>query len=158
MTAANADEWLPVGPGTEGILALSIAYEIMRNAEAWGVDAGVVQQMTGGAGYEALASFAPDQVAGPGGALSVGLPDPLRSEGAADVIRRVAHEFATSDGSLCHWRRGRLGAHTNGAFNLKAILALNYLVGSVNRSGGVVFNPAPPIDGVHGGPLACHNW
>ncbi len=146
MTAANADEWLPVSPGTEGILALSIAYEIMRNAEAWGIDAGVVQRMTGGAGYEALASFAPDQVAGPGGALSVGLPDPLRGEGAADVIRRIAQEFAASPASLAIGG-GSAGAHTNGAFNLKAILALNYLVGSVNRSGGVVFNPAPPVDG-----------
>ena len=147
MTAANADEWLPVSPGTEGILALSIAYEIMRNAEAWGVDAGTVQQMTGGAGYEALANFAPDAVAGPGGALSEGLPNPLRGEPAPDAIRRIADEFATSEASLAIGG-GTAGAHTNGAFNLRAILALNHLVGAVNRpEGGVSFNPAPPLEG-----------
>ena len=146
MTAANADEWLPISPGTEGILALSIAYEIMRNAEAWGVDTGVVEQMTAGTGYEALASFAPDAVAGTGGALLEGLPNPLRGEAAPDAIRRIAHEFATSEGSLAIGG-GAAGAHTNGAFNLKAILALNYLVGTVNRTGGVVFNPPPPIEG-----------
>ena len=159
MTAANADEWLPISPGTEGILALSIAYEIMRNAEVWGIDAGVVQQMTGGAGYEALANFAPESVAGPGGALSVGLPDPLRGEAAASAIRRIAEEFATSDASLAIGG-GSAGAHINGAFNLKAILALNYLVGSVNRSGGVVFNPAPPIQGYMEapGPSTIAEW
>ena len=147
MTAANADEWLPVAPGAEGILALSIAYEIMRNAEAWGINPSLVQQMSGGAGHEALANFAPERVTAPGGLLSAGLPNPLRGEEAAHAINRIAHDFATSRASLAIGG-GAAGAHTNGAFNLKAILALNHLVGAVNRrEGGVAFNPPPPING-----------
>jgi molybdopterin-containing oxidoreductase family iron-sulfur binding subunit len=31
QTGANADEWIPVQPGTEGILALGLAHVIMRD-------------------------------------------------------------------------------------------------------------------------------
>jgi anaerobic selenocysteine-containing dehydrogenase len=40
---------------------------------------------------------------------------------------------------------GSAAAHTNGLFNLKAILSLNYLVGSVGQPGGLLFNPPPPL-------------
>ena len=36
-------------------------------------------------------------------------------------------------------------AHTNGAFNLSAIFALNFLVVSVGAEGGVVLNPPAPV-------------
>ena len=41
---------------------------------------------------------------------------------------------------------GSAGAHTSGLFNLRAIYSLNLLVGSVNTPGGVIFNPAPPLE------------
>jgi anaerobic selenocysteine-containing dehydrogenase len=37
------------------------------------------------------------------------------------------------------------GAQGNGLFNLEAIYALNYLVGSVGQPGGVRFNPSSPL-------------
>ena len=31
LTGANADEWVPVKPGTEGVLALGLAHVILAN-------------------------------------------------------------------------------------------------------------------------------
>ena len=160
MTAASADEWVPVRPGTEGVLALSIAYVIMSNADRWGIDAGVVNTMTGGAGPEALSAFAPDKVTDPSDPpLYVGMPERLRGQSSSEVIHRIAEEFATRRPSLA-FGGGEASAHTNGLFNLKAIFALNHLVGSVNQRGGIVFNPQPPVGGFHqaSGPSTLTEW
>ena len=155
MTAANADQWIPIAPGMEGVLALSIAYVIM--SEGLG-DPGVVQAMTGGNGAEALIKFEPKNLVQEflaDGAknplyIDTGIPKTIRGEGAEDIIKGIAREFATKRPSLAIGG-GEAAAHTNGLFNLSAIFALNYLVGSVGRKpgeGGIVFNPPPPIEGL----------
>ena len=128
MTAANADKWIPVMPGMEGLLALSIAYVIVEDGLG---DARAVEALTGG-DSEALAAFAPDMVA-----AKVGV--------SAEKIHDIAHEFAEHGPSLAIGG-GSAGAHTNGLSNLIAIYSLNHLVGSVGKTGGIVFNPAPPLD------------
>ena len=62
MTAANADKWIPVRPGWEGYLALSIAQVIVaENLQAPGVD---VEALLGGdAGRQMLNSFRPEVAA-----------------------------------------------------------------------------------------------
>ena len=145
MTAANADEWIPITPGREGILALSMAYVIISEGLA---DSGVVEAMTSGAGASALDDFKPENIVDSVHPLYIGIPGSIRSEPAADIIRRVAREFATRGPSLAIGG-GEAGAHTNGLFNLSAIFALNFLVGSVGKrpgEGGIVFNPPPPLD------------
>ena len=147
MTAANADQWIPVTPGMEGVLALSISYVIISEGLA---DPGVAQTMTGGAGASVLEDFRPEKVVRSDDPLYVGIPESIRGEPGADIIRRVAREFATRRPSLAIGG-GEAGAHTNGSFNLSAIFALNYLVGSVGKKpgeGGIVFNPPPPIKGI----------
>ena len=142
MTAANADEWLPITPGMEGVLALSIACVIAT--EDLG-DAAMVQTMLGGAGPSVLDDFQPERVV-----ASIGIPEMIRGEAAADFIRRTAREFASHRPSLAIGG-GEAAAHTNGLFNLSAIYALNYMVGSVGRNpgqGGISFNPPPPIEGI----------
>ena len=153
MTAASADEWLPVKPGMEGVLALSMAQVIISEDLA---DAGVVNAMSGGGGKEALQTalegFQPERVV-----ASIGIPETIRDEPAADVIKRIARAFATSRPSLAIGG-GEAAAHTNGLFNLSAIFALNYLVGSVGKQrgeGGIVFNPPPPIEGLPAGSAAA---
>ncbi|HZS02354.1 MAG TPA: molybdopterin-dependent oxidoreductase [Chloroflexota bacterium] len=125
-TAANADEWLPVRPGSEGVLALSIAQVILSEGLARGSAAGL------SAG--ALAAYAPERVAD-----AIGL--------SADRIRAVARAFATRQPSLA-LGGGLAGAHTNGTASLRAILALNLLVGAAGRTGGILPNPAPPLPDV----------
>ncbi|MDT5016920.1 MAG: hypothetical protein QOD39_3080 [Mycobacterium sp.] len=126
QTAANADEWLPVRPGAEGVLALSMAQVILSEnladadgARAFGTAA-------------SLGSYAPERAA-----EETGLP--------AEQIRSVAREFARRRPSLAIGG-GIAGAHTNGVDNLSAILGLNLLVGAVGREGGIRFNGAAPFD------------
>ena len=128
MTAANADEWTPINPGTEGVLALSIAYVLISEGLA---DPSAAAAMTGGAGAQALNAFRPEQAA------------PITGI-AADRITAMAREFAKRRPSLAIGGAGP-SAHTNGSFNLTAIYALNFLVGSVGSPGGVLFNPKAPI-------------
>ena len=60
MTAANADTWLPIAPGREGLLALSIAYVFAHEGLA---DEATVNAMTDGRGEGALAPYRPDVIA-----------------------------------------------------------------------------------------------
>ena len=146
MTAANADKWLAIRPGWEGHLALSLAYVIIaENRQAPGVD---VAALTGGRGAAALESFRPDVLAD-----KIFLAESLRGEAAVATIRHLAEDFATKMPSLAIGG-GSAGAHSNGLFNLEAIYALNYLVGSVGTEGGIRFNPDSPLEGVPAGSQA----
>ena len=138
MTAANADKWVPIRPGVEGYLALSLAQVIMsENLQAVSAD---VNALTSGQGAAALTAFSPDQV-GP----MLDLPEAmLKGQSPADWIRQLAREFAGNTPALAIGGDGA-AAHSNGRFNLEAIYALNYLVGSVGEAGGVRFNPGSPI-------------
>ena len=146
MTAANADKWLPIRPGWEGHLALSLAYVIIaENRQAPGVD---VAALTGGRGAAALEPFRPDVLAD-----RIFLAENLRGEEVVETIRHLAKEFATNTPSLAIGG-GSTGAHSNGLFNLEAIYALNYLVGSVGTEGGIRFNPDSPLEDVPAGSQA----
>ena len=130
MTGANADKWVPINPGMEGLLALSIAQVIIE--EDLG-DSGAADALTGG-NPDAFSAFTPEDVSGRVGVSS-------------EMIREIADEFAKKGSSLAIGG-GSAGAHTNGLFNLVAIYSLNHLVGSVGQPGGVIFNPMPPLESI----------
>ena len=140
MTGASADRWVPITPGWEGHLALSLAYVIISE-ELQHPDADM-QALTGGRGATDLEDFRPEAVA-----RKIGLPEELGDHGPEEFIRQLARDFATSGPSLAIGG-GSAGATNNGLFNLEAIYALNYLVGSVGATGGIKFNPAGPLDDV----------
>ncbi|MEK7814735.1 MAG: molybdopterin-dependent oxidoreductase, partial [Chloroflexota bacterium] len=149
LTAASADKWVPLPPGWEGYLALSLAYVILEeNLEAPGVDVGALM---GGRPRQAflaeeLREFRPEAVADriQSAAGKVELPQNLGADSLASFIRKLAADFATNRPSLAIGG-GSAGAHSNGLFNLEAIYALNYLVGSVGAVGGIKFNPGSPL-------------
>jgi anaerobic selenocysteine-containing dehydrogenase len=126
QTGANADEWVPVRPGTEGVLALGIARVIMQNklrpAEAAGQAGSVIEGWGTG-----LDGFAPEQVEQITGV-------------AAKRIDRLAREFAERRPAVAIVGGAPL-AHTNGLFTALAVNALNALAGSVGIEGGVNFMP-----------------
>ncbi len=127
-TAAAADHWVYATPGSEGLLAMSIAYTMIDEGTA---DPDAASALTGGRGARALQAFAPERVA-----AQVGVD--------AHVITELAHEL----GDKKHRPAlviggGPAAAQANGLFNMTAVYALNALVGSVNRSGGLIFNPEP---------------
>lgn len=128
MTAANADEWVYVNPGWEGVLALSIAYVIASDGLG---DTDALDALTGG-GVVDLARYDPASVS-----RDVGVD--------AGRIRRLAHDFVENGPALA-LGGGSAAAHTNGLFNLISIYSLNHLAGSVGKPGGVNFNPPPPLD------------
>ena len=127
-TAINADEWVPVKPGSEGRLALSIAHVIVR--EGLG-DGQAAVALFGPDPASALEAYSPDRVSG-----STGVP-PQR-------IEDIARGFAAQQPGIAIGG-GSAAAHTNGLFNLTAIFALNHLVGNVGKRGGVIINPAAPL-------------
>ena len=83
MTAANADTWLPIAPGREGILALSIAYVLAHEGLA---DEATVNAMTGGLGEVALAPYRPDALADQLGAT----PGVITGQMITDIARNLA--------------------------------------------------------------------
>ena len=126
QTGGNADEWVPVKPGTEGVLALGIARAIVDG------------QLRPGSG------------AGRAGALIDGWNGGLASYAGADVeritgvpaarVERLARRFAEARPSVAIVGGPAL-AHSNSLFTALAVNALNALVGAVDQPGGLSFTP-----------------
>ena len=140
MTAANADKWVPVNPGWEGHLALSIAQVIVdENLQPVGVD---VDGLLGPNGRDLLNNYRPENVVG-----NIGLTPEIAGGDPAEFVRKLARDFATHGPSIAI-AGGSAGAHSNGLFNVEAANVLNWLVGSVGAEGGVLLNPTGPWQGV----------
>ena len=126
QTGANADEWVPVTPGTEGVLALGLAHVILkeklRPSDAAGRAGSLVLGWSDG-----LTGFAPEAVEKITGV-------------AAKRIERLAREFAAMRPSVAMVAGPPL-AHTNGLFTAIAVNALNALSGNVGEPGGLYFTP-----------------
>ena len=136
LTGANADEWVPVKPGTEGVLALGLAHVILANklrpAGSAQRAAMYVDGWSGG-----LSDYAPVRVE-----QITGVP--------AKRVDRLARELATFAPGVAV-AGGAALAQTNGLFTALAINALNELLGSVGQPGGLFFTP-----GVNLLPSATH--
>ena len=141
LTAANADKWIPIVPGMEGHLALSIAQVIVADGlQAPGVD---VDALLGGeVGRQLLDSYRPENVA-----VRVGLTPEIAGGDPAAYIKKIAHDFAEHRPAIAI-AGGSAGAHSNGLFNVEAATVLNWLVGSVGAKGGIRYNPPGPWEGV----------
>jgi len=126
QTGANADEWVPAKPGSEGVVALGLAHVLMmeklRTAAAAGRAGAAIDGWSAG-----LADYAPDRVE----SIS-GVP--------AARLARLAHELAERSPSVAIVGGAPL-AHTSGLFTALAVNALNALLGSVEKPGGLFFTP-----------------
>ena len=131
QTGANADEWVPCKPGTEGILALGIAHAILAGK----LSAHDTHSRAGAliAGWaEGLPDYAPDAVE-----KQTGVP--------AATIDRLAHGIAQS-GLATAIVGGTPLAQTNGLFNALAVNALASLVDPDNQA-LLGFMPQSPLSG-----------
>jgi anaerobic selenocysteine-containing dehydrogenase len=126
QTGANADEWVAVKPGMEGVLALGIAQVIMKSGAHKPADAGPAGTRIDG-WYGGLAEYTPEEVE-------------KRTGVRAARIERIAKEFAEQKPGLAIIAGPAL-AQTNGLFNALAVNALNALLGSVGTAGGIFFMP-----------------
>jgi anaerobic selenocysteine-containing dehydrogenase len=152
-TAAKADEWLPIRPGTDGALALGIAHVLVRDRL---YDAGFVQKHAFGfddwtddhgrrhKGFRTMVlhDYPPAEIAS-----ITGVPE--------KTIVRVAREFGQTRPALAIADRG-VSRYSNGLSTRWAIHCLNALVGSIDAPGGVLVPreiplaplPPRPLDGV----------
>ncbi|MCP4540187.1 MAG: molybdopterin-dependent oxidoreductase [Chloroflexi bacterium] len=131
VSAAKADEWIPLLPGRHGALALGMAHVIIR--EQLYDHAFVTDHTEGLDDLTALVleQYSPRAVAG-----LTGVP--------TDTIRRLAREFAGSQPSVAVAGRG-LPEGTNALFNHVAIHTLNALAGNLDVPGGVLRPRQPPF-------------
>jgi len=129
VTAAKADQWVPVNPGTDAALALGIANVLISEGL---YDRGFVD--THSAGFDRFRevvtiSYAPEQVSAITGVK-------------AETIRHIAEEFGQTRPALAWAGRGVSG-WPNGSLTVYAIHCLNALVGSIDAPGGVIYQEDP---------------
>jgi len=128
-TAAQASQWIPVNPGSEGALALGLAHIIIKESL---YDYDFVNNYA--SGFEAfrdlvLAQYSPGNVS--------------RLTGVdQSTVVSVAREFARARRPLAICGRGQ-GRSAGELGYALAVHALNALVGNINRPGGVWALPAP---------------
>jgi anaerobic selenocysteine-containing dehydrogenase len=127
QTGANADEWLPIRPGTDGVLALGLAHVLISEHLRAPASAGVAGAQIEG-WREGLPQYTPADVE-----RITGVP--------AARVERLAREFAQSAPAVAIIGGAPL-AHTNGLFHALAVNALNALIDAVERPGGVAFTPS----------------
>jgi menaquinone reductase, molybdopterin-binding-like subunit len=138
-TAARATRWIGINPGTEGALALSLAYVIIKELlysknfiekfafgfDDWTDDAGVAHT-----GFTTIVdAYSPEKVSG-----ITGIPKTL--------IESLAREFAGSARPLAINGRGQ-GSLPGSIDETLAVHALNALTGNINQMGGVFVIPEP---------------
>ena len=125
LTGANADKWIYVNPGSEGILAYSISYVLL---DKYASELNISDKKDW---LKVLSQYSPSKVK-----EFTGLPE--------SQVEELAHGLAKHKNPLV-LGGGTVGAYTNGMQNLEAIYTLNVLLGNLGKKGGVVFNPILPI-------------
>lgn len=116
QTASKADEWIPLRPGTEGLVALAIGR--------------LVAEAKGGSIPRAFASVDPLDVAS---AADVKL----------EILEHVAQLIVEAESPLAIPGGAALG-QSNGLSTAEAVLALNALVDNFEKPGGVSLSPFSP--------------
>lgn len=147
LTAARADEWLPIVPGTDAALLLAVAHTLFEEGlikpgpHVDGVDAM----------RRAVADWPPERVSAVTGV-------------GEDRIRRLARELAGTDKSVVY---GRIGLCNQEFGSLASWLvdAVNILTGNFDTPGGAMF-PKPaawsitaqPLPGLEDGAPEFGRW
>lgn len=140
MTAGKSDEWVPIAPGTDGLVALAMANVIMSEGLA---DEDFIDEWTN---YSAenltayLEKFTPEMAEEESGI-------------SADTITRLAIEFANAKPATVFSYRGA-SSHSNGVYTERAIMLLPIITGNVEVKGGYCLprridwnevSPVPPV-------------
>ena len=123
-TAAKADEWVPIKPGTDGAFAIALANVLITEGlhnldfiNQWSV------------GFDKYAEYVKDKT-------------PEWAEGitgiTADTIRRIARELATSKAAVIDTWSGP-GHHSNATDGTRAIALLSALLGYIDQPGTLMY-------------------
>jgi anaerobic selenocysteine-containing dehydrogenase len=135
MTAASADEWVPVRPGAEGLVALAIGRII-------------IEERLGHVGsHRDHAVLYQDVDVREMSAAS---------EVSVEMLRRLAVAFADADRAVAI-PGGYLAGQRNGLSSMLAVQALNLVAAQVGRVGGVFLSDPGPTVSLQNKP-AIHNF
>lgn len=129
VTAAKADQWIAIRPGTYGALALGLAYVILKE-ELYDQD--FVAENT--AGMDLWKDVVMEEGRPEQASAVTGIP--------IDVILNVAREFASARPSVAVGGY-EASSGTAGFYAGLGIYALNALVGSIDAPGGIRFEVPP---------------
>lgn len=116
QTAAKADEWIPILPGTEGLVALAIGR--------------LVAEARGGVIPRAFATVDVEEAASTAGV-------------SLETLEKIASEVIDSESPIAIPGGAALG-QSNGLSNAEAVLALNGLFDNFGKVGGVSLSPLAP--------------
>ncbi len=141
VTAAKADEWVPIQPATFGALALGIAHVLVRDKlfdeefvrnhtfgfEDWKDGKGHSRR-----GFRSLLQdYTPEKVSG-------------LTDVPVETIERLAQEMFENRPAVA-LADGGAAAATNGLGTAMAIHALNALLGNLEKPGGMLVQQDPPL-------------
>ncbi len=131
-TAALSDEWHPLTPGTDGLVALAMANVIVQSGL---YDRAFVEEWTNCPGERLRKHLAPYTV------------ERAQHESGIDgrELRRMAIEFATRKPSVAFAGDG-VALHANGTLAERCILLLNALVGGIDQPGGYCLPRRFPLE------------
>ncbi len=142
FTAGRSDEWLPLVPGTDGIIALAMANVILqqnlhdRQFLAKWADIGE-KELTA-----QLARHTPESAAAASGI-------------APETVRRIATEFASVRPAVAV-SGGGVSRQTGGVDSQRAVLLLNALVGAIGTPGG--YAPASSVSFAEPDPVPAETF
>jgi len=133
ITAAKADEWIPIKPGTDLAVLLAMIRTII-NEELY--DKEFVAKYTSGFEQlkQAVQDYTPEWAAG-------------ISEVPAETIARIAREFATTKPAVVAYHKRDAGGpnYTNSWRTAQCFVILDALVGSIDRPGGHILDRKPKL-------------
>ena len=131
-TAAQSDEWYPIRPGTDAIVALAIAHIIVEKDL---VDRDFIQKKTNSS-FSQLRHH-----------LTQYTPEAAERESGikAAVIEKIALEFVSQKPAVAI-TGGGISDHENGMQNVRCISLLNWITGNLEKEGGIF---VPPLTDLH---------
>lgn len=131
QTAGRSNEWIPIKPGTDGVVALAMAQSIIEQGLH---DQEFLARWTNfplAKLQEYLASYTPEKAEKISGVR-------------ANDIRRLAKEFAQTKPAVAISGRGMSG-HQNGFHNERCLILLNAVVGNIDSPGGYCLPRTMPL-------------
>ena len=136
-TASVSDEYYPIFPGTDGIVAAAMANTIidekLYDQKFWDKWANCSLSEV----KKTIASFTPEEAA-----KHSGIP--------AKDIRRIAHDFAKAAPKCCTLSNRGSAKHYNGYQSDRCIRLLDVLVGNVGKEGGFCLSSLRSWKGFYG--------
>jgi anaerobic selenocysteine-containing dehydrogenase len=121
-TAGKSHEWIPLVPGTDGIVALALAQHILQQGLHDAEFLNKWTNVTPSRLLEHLAAYTPEQAEKTSGVK-------------AAEIRRLAEELARAKPATILTGRG-VGGHQNGTLNERCVSLLCAVVGNIDVPGG----------------------